>query len=58
MELPDGTVKPLILLYKYSCIELWRPEEPGTLLLFTRLEFATGAFVMPDDAPKLDLILC
>lgn len=57
MELVAGTVRPLILLYKYSCIELWRPEDPAILLELTLLELATVAFGIPDDVPRLDFML-
>ena len=57
-ELVAGTVNPLILLWRYSCIELWRPDDPAILLELTRLELATVALGIADEVPRLDLILC
>jgi hypothetical protein len=57
-ELVAGTVRPLMLLCRYSCIELWRPDDPAILLVLTLLEFATVAFGIPEDVPRLDLMLC
>lgn len=45
-------------LCTYSCIELWRPEDPGMRLVLTLLELATEAFAMAAEAPRLELMLC
>jgi len=48
-----------MLLCRYSCIELWRPyDDPAILRELTLLELATVALGIPEDVPRVDLMLC